>query len=43
MLDSMDIHKSLDINIGTVMKNPDMLKFAPEHFKVKKLCRHAVK
>ena len=27
MVDSMDICKSLNINIGTVMKNPETLKF----------------
>ena len=27
MFDSMDICKSLNINIGTVMKNPETLKF----------------
>ena len=31
MVDSMDIYKSLNINIGTVMKNPKMLKFIPDH------------
>ena len=29
MVDSMDIYKSLNINIGIVMKNPEMLKFVP--------------
>ena len=31
MVDSMDICKSLNIIIGTVMKNPEMLKFIPNH------------
>ena len=43
MGDSMDICKSLNINIGTVMKNPEMLKFAPDHLKTKKMHKHAVK
>ena len=29
MVDSMDIYMSLNINIGTVMKNPEMLKLVP--------------
>ena len=36
MVDSMDIYKSFNINIGTVMKNPEMLKFVPDHLKTKK-------
>ena len=39
----VDIIKSLNINVGTVMKNPEMLKFVPDHLKTKKLCKHAVK
>ena len=35
MVHSMDIYKSLNINIGTVMKNPEMLKFVPDHLKTK--------
>ena len=35
MVDSMDIYKSLNINIGTVMRNPEMLKFVPDHLKAK--------
>ena len=34
MVDSMDIHKSLHINIGTVMKKPEMLKFVTDHLKL---------
>ena len=33
MVDNMDIYKSLNINIGTVMRNPEMLKFVLDHFK----------
>ena len=36
MVDSMNVYKSLNINIGTVMKNPEMLKFVPDHVKTKK-------
>ena len=43
MVDSMDIYKSLNINIGTLMKNPEMLKFIPDHLKTEKMCKHAVK
>ena len=25
------------------MKNPEMLKFAPDYLKAKKMCKHAVK
>ena len=43
MIDSMDIYKSLNINLGTVMKIPEILKYVPDHLKTKKLCKHAVK
>ena len=43
MVDIMDIYNSLSINIGTVMKNPKMLKFVSDHLKTKKMCKHAVK
>ena len=43
LVDSMDNYKSLNINIVTVMKNPEMLKFVLDHPKTKKMCRHAVK
>ena len=43
MVDSMVIYKSLNVSIGTVMKNSEMLKFVPEHLKTKKMCKHAVK
>ena len=35
MVDSMDIYKSLNISIGTVMENTKMLKFVPDHLKTK--------
>ena len=37
------IYKSLNISIGTVMRNPEMLKFVTDHLKTKKMCKHAVK
>ena len=43
MVDSMDIYKYLNISIGTVKKNPEMLKFVPDHLKTEKMCKHAVK
>ena len=43
MVDSMNISQSLNINIGTEMKNPEMLKFVPDYLKTKKMCKHAVK
>ena len=43
MVDSMDNCMSLSIKIETVIKNPEMLRFLPDHFKTKKMCEHAVK
>ena len=48
MVDSMDIYKSININIGTKMKNPEILKFVLDHLKTQKkkknkMCNHAVK
>ena len=34
---------AININIGTVMKNPKTLKFVPDHVKTKQMCKHAVK
>ena len=39
----MNIYKSLIINIGTSVKNLEMLKFVPDHLKTKKMYKHAVK
>ena len=36
MIDSKGICKCLSINIGTVMKNSEMLKFVADHLKTKK-------
>ena len=43
MVDLMVVYKSLNISIGTVMKNPEMLKFIPDHLKTKEMSNHAVK
>ena len=39
----MDIYKSVKVSIGTVMRNPDALKFIPDHLETKQMCKHAVK
>ena len=33
----MGFYKSLNINIETLLKNPEMLKFVPDHLKTKKM------
>ena len=43
MVDRLDICKSLNVNIGIVMKNLGMLKNVPNHLKTKKMCKHGVK
>ena len=43
MDDIMNIYKSLNVKIGTVMKNPEMFKFFPDRLETKKMCLHAVK
>ena len=37
MVDIMDIYKYLNIIIGTVMKNPEILEFVTDHLKTKKM------
>ena len=39
---SMDIYKSVRRIIGTVMRNPELLKFVPDHLKTKKMFKDAV-
>ena len=34
--------KSLDNSIGTILKNPEMIKFVPDNLKTKKMCKYAV-
>ena len=36
MVDIVDVYKSLNVSIGTVMKNPEMTKFVPDHLKTRK-------
>ena len=43
MVDIMDVYKSLNVSIGTVMKNPEISKFVPDHLKTIKMCKCAVK
>ena len=43
MVGIMDVFDSADISIGTVIKNPEILKFIPDHLKTKNMCKHAVK
>ena len=46
MLDSeynTDNCKSSEISIGAIIGNPEMLKFAPDHLKTKKMCKHDAK
>ena len=43
IVDIKDIYKSLNISIVTIIKNPEMLKFVPDHLKTKSMCKHAVK
>ena len=43
IVDITDVCKSLYISIGKVMKNPEIIKFIPDHLKTKRMCKHAVK
>ena len=43
MVYSTNICKFLIISTGAVMKNPEMLKFVPDHLKPKKMCKLSVK
>ena len=36
-------YKSLKVRIQVIIKNPEMLKFIPDHLKTKKMCKYAVK
>ena len=40
---NMDIYKPIKIIIGKVMRNPQMLKFVPDHLKTKETCKNLVK
>ena len=37
---SPDNSKSLEISIGATIKNPEMLRFIPDHLKTKKVCKN---
>ena len=43
MVDNIDTYKLFNINIRTVMKNPEMLKFIPDHLKTEQISNYAVK
>ena len=43
MVDSMNIYKYLNINIGAIMENSEMLKFFPDYLETKKMRKHAAK
>ena len=36
-VNSICIHKPINANIGTEIKNPEMLKFVPDHLKTKQM------
>ena len=40
---SMDVYKSVRINIGTVIRNQEILKFVSNHLKTEKIFKNAVK
>ena len=42
MVDSADSYKSLKVNIGTITKSPQMIRFVPDHLKTKKRYKNAV-
>ena len=43
MVDNIDTYQSFNSNIGTVMKNPEMLKFIPDHLKTEQISNYAFK
>ena len=43
MVDSGYNMASVKIGIGTVMKNPEMLKFVLDNLKTKKMCKYTIK
>ena len=43
LVNSMCIHKPININYGTVMKNAEMLKFVSDDLTTKHMCSYAVK
>ena len=43
MVDTMDIYKSLNTGIKTVMKNPKIIRFVSDHINTKKMWKHSVR
>ena len=40
---SPDNYKTLKVELGTIIKNPEILKFVLDHLNTKKVCKKAVK
>ena len=40
---SPDKYKTWKISIRQIIKNPEMVKFVPDHFKTKKVCKNVIK
>ena len=36
-------YKTLKVEVGIIIKNPEILKFVLDHLKTKKVCKKAVK
>ena len=43
MIDIMDVYKSLNISILTVMEIPELIKFVPDNLKAKNMYKYTVK
>ena len=43
MVDNLDMFKSLNISIGTVMKSLELIKSVRDHLRTKKMWKHPVK
>ena len=46
MVDSeyiVDTYEYVKTSIGTVIRNPEIIKFVPDHLKIEKMCKRAVK
>ena len=39
---SPENYKTFKISIGTIIKNPEILIFVPDHLRTKKMCKNAV-
>ena len=40
---SPDNYKPLKISVSAIIKNPKMLRFFPDHLRINKMCKNAVK